>query len=107
MPYTPKLFSSEPPMPTAIDDMMAKLDAETRLRRLMEDIRRQSADIRLAPPEMPEYSQPEPGLMDRFPMDAMGMDTGLTKSPIDGSWGQYKKAPPKEGAYVGQRRGRG
>lgn len=107
MPYAPKLFSKEPPMPTSIDDLMARLTSEERIRYLMEDIANQAARIPIAEPTMPEFSQPEPGLLDSMPMDAMGMDTGLTQSPIDGSWGQYKKTPAKPGAYVGYRQGRG
>lgn len=107
MPNAQKLFSNEPPMPTAIDDIMARLTSEERIRYLMEDIANQARNIPIAEPTLPEFSKPEPGLMDGMPMDAMGMDTGLTQSPIDGSWGQYKKTPPKPGAYVGYRRGRG
>lgn len=107
MPNAQKLFSNEPPMPTAIDDLMARLSSEERIRYLMEDIANQARNIPVAEPEMPEFSRPEPGLMDGMPRDAMGMDTGLTQSPLDGSWSQYKKAPIKPGAYVGQRHGRG
>lgn len=102
MPYSSR---SMPPMPVPPVDMQ---DAGERLRALMAQIA--AAQSAMPPVEVGEMpSTPEPMFMDQFPEDAMGMDTGLEMSPLDGSYMRSeparRSAPPVP--YVGQRYGRG